>query len=610
MCGIVGYIGKREALPILLDGLHRLEYRGYDSAGIGIVKAGRLNVVKTQGRVADLEKKITLHNLSGTLSIGHTRWATHGEPSEMNAHPHTDCTARIAVVHNGIIENCHNLKEWLERAGHTFKSATDTEILAHLIELYYENDLPTAVGRALAHVQGTYGIAVVSSEEQNVLVAARFGSPLVVGVKEDEYLIASDPSALIAHTREVVYLRDGDLAVLTRNGFEVKTLENTTVKRDTLHLDWTLDSIERGGFDHFMEKEINEEPTALENALRGRLNLLDGLAVVGGFRDIERRLKHIRKIHVIGCGTAHYAAMVGARMIEEYARIPAEADVASEFRYRNPAMSPQHTLVIAISQSGETADTIGALAESKRRGVATFGIVNVVGSTIAREVDAGMYTHAGPEIGVASTKAFVNQLACLALFTIGFGRMHGLSVHTAQLMLEELRALPDHLRAILSISDKIKTLAEKYHDAKGMLFLGRRYLYPIALEGALKLKEVSYLHAEGNPTGEMKHGPIALITHTFPTVVLAPKNTLFAKHMANIAELKARGGPVIAITTPDGVRELSTLADDIIVVPKVIDPFMPIVAVLPLHLFAYHVAVLRGYDPDRPRNLAKSVTVE
>lgn len=610
MCGIVGYIGKREALPILLDGLHRLEYRGYDSAGIGIIAGGRLNVVKTKGRVADLEKKLTLHKVSGTLSIGHTRWATHGEPSQLNAHPHTDCTGAIAVVHNGIIENCHHLKEWLERAGHTFQSATDTEILAHLIELYYEHNLTDAVQRALAHVQGTYGIAAISSEEPDVLVAARFGSPLVVGIKEDEYLIASDPSALIAHTREVVYLRDGDMAILTRNGFEIKTLENALVKRDTLHLDWTLDSIERNGFDHFMEKEINEEPTALENALRGRLNLEDGLTVVGGFRDIERRLKHVRKIHIIGCGTAHYAGMVGARMIEEYARIPAEADVASEFRYRNPAMSPQHTLVIAVSQSGETADTIRALAESKRRGAATFGIVNVVGSTVAREVDAGMYTHAGPEIGVASTKAFINQLACLALFTIGFGRMHGLSAQTAQLMLEELRALPDHLRAVLSISDKIKSLAEKYSEATGMLFLGRRYLYPIAEEGALKLKEVSYIHAEGYPIGEMKHGPIALITNTFPTVVLAPKNTLFAKHLSSIAELKARGGPVIVITTPDGVRELSKLADDIVVVPKVIDPFMPFVSVLPLHLFAYHMAILRNYDPDRPRNLAKSVTVE
>ncbi|MBI4133051.1 glutamine--fructose-6-phosphate transaminase (isomerizing) [Candidatus Uhrbacteria bacterium] len=608
MCGIVGYIGAREALPILMEGLHRLEYRGYDSAGVAIADAGGLVVKKAAGKITALESQMP-GTLSGTLGIAHTRWATHGAPSQINAHPHTDCRGEIALAHNGIIENHQNLREWLVRSGHTFRSETDTEVLVHLIEEYYEDDLVVAVQRALRHVHGTYGIVVCTTRAPDTLVAARLGSPLVIGIRDGEFIVASDPSAIVRHTREVIYLHDGELAILSRQGYEVRTLENAPVTHELHQIDWSLDAIERGGYPHFMLKEINEEPEALENTLRGRVGIGDGLVNLGAFREIEGGLRRARKLHIVACGSAFTAGAIGEYMLEEYARMPVESDLASEFRYRNPVISP-YTLVLAVSQSGETADTVAAVREAKRQGATTFGIVNVVGSTIAREVDAGMYNHAGPEIGVASTKAFISQIACLGLFTIALGRMRGLGVATAEQFLTELVALPEKLRLILEMQESIRAIARKYAAQDHFMYIGRKYLYPLASEGALKLKEISYIHAEGYAAGEMKHGPIALIDQGFPAFVLAPKNSLFEKTLSNLEELRARGAPIIAVTTPDGEHALRPIVRDLIVIPHTIEPLEPILAVVPLQLFAYEIAVQRGYDPDRPRNLAKSVTVE
>ncbi len=608
MCGIIGYIGKRDALPILVEGLHRLEYRGYDSAGVAVCDANQLFVKKSPGKITALEAELA-GMPHGTSGIAHTRWATHGVPSEINAHPHLDCRGEIALVHNGIIENHQHLREWLSRSGHTFRSETDTEVLSHLIEEYFEGDLVVAVQKALRHVLGTYGIAVCSSRTPDMIVVARLGSPLVLGIRDDECIVASDPSAVVAHTREVIYLRDGELARLSRDGYEVRTLENATVTHELEHIDWSVEAIEHGGYPHFMLKEINEEPEALENTLRGRVGVGDGLVNLGAFREIEGGLRRARKLHIVACGSAYTAGSIGEYMLEEYARMPVESDLASEFRYRNPVISP-YTLVLAVSQSGETADTVAAVREAKRQGATTFGIVNVVGSTIAREVDAGMYNHAGPEIGVASTKAFISQVACLALFTVALGRMRGLGVATAEQFLTELAALPEKLRLILEMQESIRAIARKYAEHNHFMYIGRKYLHPLANEGALKLKEISYIHAEGYAAGEMKHGPIALVDREFPAFVLAPRNSLFEKTLSNLEELRARRAPIVALTTPDGYDALRSIVDDLIVIPKTIEPLEPILAVVPLQLFAYEIAVQRGYDPDRPRNLAKSVTVE
>lgn len=609
MCGIVGYIGKRESLPIMMDGLRRLEYRGYDSAGVAVFDGEKINVVKTSGKISALEEKLKDFDLKGTLSISHTRWATHGAPSELNAHPHLDCKGKIALVHNGIIENYQHLREWLTRSGHVFKSQTDTEVLVHLIEEYNEGDLVEALQKALHHVRGTYGLAVVSVSDPERLVAARLGSPIVLGINSDEFIVASDPAAIVAHTREAVYLRDGELAILTRNGYEVRTLDNAAVSHTTEKIDCSVEDTQLGDYPHFMLKEINEQPEALLNTLRGRVKLSDAIANLGAFREIEEGLRRARKIYVVGCGSALHGGLIGEYMLEEYARIPTRSYLASEFRYRNSVISP-HTLVVAVSQSGETADTLAALREAKQQGATTFGIINSVGSTIAREVDAGMYTHAGPEIGVASTKAFLSQVACLALFTMTLGRMRGLSFAVASHFLEELSVLPEKLRTVLAYQDEIRAIARKYVEVENMLFIGRKYCYPLALEGALKLKEISYVHSEGYAAGEMKHGPIALIDENFPVFVMASKNSLFEKTVFNLEELRARGAPIIALTTPDGRDTLAPLVDDLIVIPKTIEPLEPILAVVPLQIFAYEMALARGLDPDKPRNLAKSVTVE
>lgn len=609
MCGIIGYIGQRESLPILLEGLRRLEYRGYDSAGLAVVTGGNLSVVKSAGNIKVLEDRLVGSTVSGTLGIAHTRWATHGSPSEANAHPHCDCSNEIAVVHNGIIENYQDLRSWLVAEGHQFKSETDTEVLVHLIEVYDEGDLVVAVQRALKHVQGTYGLVVCSARDPHRIIAARLGSPLVLGIRDDEYFVASDPSAIISHTRQVIYLRDREMAVIKRDGYEIFTIDNQFVKSEPQEIQWNVEAVERSGYPHFMLKEIHEQPEVIENALRGRVNIGEGLVNLGAFRDLGNNLRRARKIHLVGCGTAYHAALITGYMLEEYARVPVMVDVASEFRYRNPVLS-EHILTVVFSQSGETADTLAAVREAKRQGAATFGVINVVGSSIAREVDAGMYNHAGPEIGVASTKAFLSQLVCGTIFTVALGRMHGLSPAIARQFLDELVALPEKVRALLAIEERIRAIANKYREAEHMLYLGRKYLYPLAMEGALKLKEISYIHAEGYPAGEIKHGPMALMGKHFPAFVLAPKNSLFEKTLSSIEELRARGTPIIALTTPDGEAALRPLAQDLIIIPKTIEPLEPLLAVVPLQIFAYEMAVARGYDPDRPRNLAKSVTVE
>jgi glucosamine--fructose-6-phosphate aminotransferase (isomerizing) len=608
MCGIVGYVGPREATGLLIEGLKRLEYRGYDSAGVSITNGGGLETRKAAGKISKLESVMNGSPIHGTVGIAHTRWATHGPPTECNAHPHHDCTNTIAVVHNGIIENASILKAELEARGHTFRSETDTEVLAHLIEAEYEDDLEGAVADALRQVEGTYGIAVVSSRDPDKIVAARKGSPLLLGVGEGEYYVASDASAILQHTRQVVYLDDGEVAVLSRNGYQVVDLRERELQKPVTKIDWDLEQIEKGGFPHFMLKEIFEQPQTIENTMRGRLLLDEGDAKLGGIDLPAEKLLEADQIIITACGTSWHAGLIGEQLIEEFARIPVEVEYASEFRYRNAVVTPK-TIAIVISQSGETADTLAALREAKHRGATTIGIVNVVGSTISRETDCGMFTHAGPEIGVASTKAFTSQVVSLALFTLKVARMRGLSVVKGREIAEALSKLPSQIQQILDRASEIEVLAEEFKRAPNFLYLGRGYNFPTALEGALKLKEISYIHAEGYPAAEMKHGPIALIDEMMPVVFIAPHDSVFEKLVSNVQEVKARKGTVIAITT----REEEALAGKVdyeFRIPETIEELTPVLAAIPLQLLAYYIAVKRGANVDQPRNLAKSVTVE
>jgi glucosamine--fructose-6-phosphate aminotransferase (isomerizing) len=609
MCGIIGYVGPRPAAQLLLDGLKRMEYRGYDSAGIAVVNGTGVTIEKAAGKLSQLEELVQGRLPKGTVGIGHTRWATHGAPTSANAHPHTDLLGRIALIHNGIIENAGAIRTLLEKRGHTFRSETDTEVLAHLVGSLYRGDLEEAVAAALREVDGAYGIAVVSADEPDVLVAARKGSPLLVGVGEDEWFVASDASPLLQYTRSVVYLDDGEMVVLTRDGYRVRNLETTRISKPVNQIDWDLAQVERNGYAHFMLKEICEQPESLCNTLRGHLLEEEGTARVSGLNLTDDQLKQVERIIITACGTSWHAAIIGEYMLEEMARIPVEVEYASEFRYRNPVVD-HRTLVIGISQSGETADTLAAIREAKRRGARTIGLVNVVGSTIAREVDGGIYLHAGPEVGVASTKAFTSQVAALALVTLRISRLRNLSILQGREFIQALRVLPDQIAQILARSPEIEQLADRFlRSATNALYLGRGVNFPVALEGALKLKEISYIHAEGYPAAEMKHGPIALIDENMPVVFIAPKDAVHSKIVSNIEEVKARGGKVIALIN-EGDTEIERLADATFTIPVTLDLLTPILTSIPMQLLSYYVAVARGCNVDQPRNLAKSVTVE
>lgn len=609
MCGIVGYIGFREAMPILLDGLKRLEYRGYDSAGISVISGRKLETARASGKISELEGILKQQPMHGFLGIGHTRWATHGAPTERNAHPHVSFDGKIAVVHNGIIENYAALKAKLVEEGIEFKSDTDTEVVAHLIARFYQGDLKKAVLQALAKLEGAFGLAIVCSDQPDVLIGARRGSPLIFGIDEDnEFYLASDVSALVNYTQKVIYLNDNDVVIAKRSGYELVNLQSQVVQREVQEVDFDVDSVAKCGFEHFMLKEIFEQPETLRNTMRGRLLVSDGTAKLSGLDANIRELRNINRIIITACGTSYYASMVGEYMIEELAGVPVEVEYASEFRYRNPIIKPG-TLVFCISQSGETADTLAAMKEAHNKGATVLGICNAVGSSIARESDGGVYLHAGPEIGVASTKAFSGQVLVLAMVALLLGRQRRVSFEQGMEIANAILDIPAKAEATLKLNERIRTIAEKYKDARNFLYLGRHYNYPVAMEGALKLKEISYIHAEGYPAAEMKHGPIALIDENMPVVVIAPKDALFDKILSNVREIKARGGRVIAITTETGTP-LDEFADDLIQVPKTLPMLMPMLTCIPLQLLAYHIAVLRGNNVDQPRNLAKSVTVE
>ncbi|MEK7381529.1 MAG: glutamine--fructose-6-phosphate transaminase (isomerizing) [Gemmatimonadota bacterium] len=608
MCGIVGYIGPRPAADILLDGLRRLEYRGYDSAGLAIINGTGLKIRKAAGKLSVLANELDGQRPTGTIGIGHTRWATHGAPTTPNAHPHTDQSGRIAVIHNGIIENASAIRTVLLQRGHEFTSETDTEVLAHLIGEYYEGDLEEAVAAALRDVDGAYGIAVISADQPDVLVAARKGSPLLVGVGEQEWFVASDASAILEHTRSVVYLDDGEMAILTREGYRIRTLTITRLDKPVSQIEWDLATIERGGYSHFMLKEIFEQPESVANTARGHLLEEEGTSRLHGINLTDDQLLAFDRIVITACGTSWHAALIGEYMLEEMARIPVEVEYASEFRYRNPVVDAR-TLVIAISQSGETADTLAAVREAKRRGARTIGLVNVVGSTIAREVDGGLYLRAGPEVGVASTKAFTSQVMALALVTLRLARLRGMSLLQGREFIAELRRIPGLIRQVLDRASEMEALADFFTGTTNALYLGRGVNFPVALEGALKMKEISYIHAEGYPAAEMKHGPIALIDENMPVVFIAPRDAVHSKILSNIEEVKARGGRVIALIT-EGDEEAARLADATFTLPVTHDVLTPMLASVPLQLFAYYVAVRRGCNVDQPRNLAKSVTVE
>ena len=612
MCGIVGYTGGRPAAALVLEGLKRLEYRGYDSAGLAVIDGKRLEVVKAPGKITALEQAIGHRLPSGHTALAHTRWATHGAPTEANAHPHVDCGGTLALVHNGIIENAGALRTALTQRGHRFRSETDTEVLAHLIEELHGSGamLADAVAAALQQVEGTYGIAVLSAREPDTIVAARRGSPLLVAIGQGggEHFIASDASAVLSHTRSVVYLDDGEIAVARPD--EYRILDHAAVEKvkTVTRIEWDLATIERGGHPHFMLKEILEQPESVHNALRGRLREEEGDAHLGGLNATDEELQRITRIVITGCGTSWHAGLIGEYMMEELARLPTEVEYASEFRYRNPIVD-ERTLVVGISQSGETADTLAALREAKRRGARTLGLVNVVGSTIAREVDGGIYLHAGPEIGVASTKAFTSQIAALALLTLKMGRLRALSILQGREVVRALMKLPELVARVLSDAAAIERLADHWSGVSNVLYLGRGYNFPVALEGALKLKEISYIHAEGYPAAEMKHGPIALIDDRMPVVCVAPRDAVYQKIVSNVEEVKARGGRVIAIVT-EGDTGVARLAEHSFAIPETLDLLTPVLTVLPLQLLAYYIAVRRGCNVDQPRNLAKSVTVE
>jgi glucosamine--fructose-6-phosphate aminotransferase (isomerizing) len=611
MCGIVAYIGTKPAKDLLLEGLKRLEYRGYDSAGIAIINGG-LKVARTIGRVAGLEDIVKNDDgFEGSIGIAHTRWATHGEPSERNAHPHGDDLQQghgIRVVHNGIIENYSTLKQYLQEKGHSFTSDTDTEVLAHLIGELYDGNLETAVQSALREVTGAYAIAVICEKEPDVLVVARKGSPLIVGVGQDEYVVASDSSAIVAHTTQAFLLENETVARLTRDSFRTTTVENVELTPEIKELEYSLEQIELGDFEHFMLKEIHEQPKTLRTCMQGRVDAAGSKIVLGGLADHSDELAKIHRVLLLGQGTALHAAMIGEYLFEGLAGVPTEVEFASEFRYRNPIVE-ERTVAIAVSQSGETADTLAAVQEAKRRGAMTLGAVNVVGSSIARETDAGVYLRVGPEIGVASTKAFIGQVAVLTMLAAYIGRRHHLGKEEMSDLMYAFEEIPNHIETILAQSDHIHQVTKGVVDRDNWLFLGRGTNYPVALEGALKLKEISYIHAEGMPAAEMKHGPIALIDKGMPVVVVATKGSQYEKVIGNMEEVRSRGGHVIAIAT-EGDENIQNHCDDVIFVPDVPEPLQPLVTVVPLQLIAYHAAVLRGKDVDKPRNLAKSVTVE
>ncbi len=611
MCGIVAYIGRKQAQPILLEGLKRLEYRGYDSAGIAIID-GRLHIARTVGRVRVLEEMLQdMGGLRGTIGIAHTRWATHGEPAERNAHPHRDNAENghgIALIHNGIIENYASLRKYLEDRGHTFTSETDTEVLTHLIGELYDGDLEAAVRAALREVTGAYAIAVLCEKEPDVLVAARKGSPLMVGVGKDEYIVASDSAAIVAHTTLAFTLDDYTVARLTRDSFHTATIDNVPITPQIRELEFDLDQIELGEYEHYMLKEICEQPQALRLCLKGRIDPREARVVLGGITQYARELVKARRVIFVGQGTAMHAAMIGEYLMEDLAKIPTEVEFASEFRYRNPIIE-EGTVVVAVSQSGETADTLAALQEAKQRGALTLGIVNVVGSSVSRETDAGVYLRVGPEIGVASTKAFLGQVMVAAMLATFIGRRRFLATDYVASLLEQLEAIPDHVETAVKLSDQIHEVAVRYSERENWLFLGRGSNYPVALEGALKLKEISYIHAEGMPAAEMKHGPIALIDDGMPVVVVATRNSQYEKIVTNIEEVRSRGGHVIAVAT-EGDEDIASHCEEVFYVPDVAEPLQPMLTVVPLQLLAYHAAVVRGKDVDKPRNLAKSVTVE
>ena len=610
MCGIVGYLGNREAAPILLNGLKRLEYRGYDSAGIATISDGQVHIIKEVGKIRKLEEALNDSMPSGLIGIGHTRWATHGKPNKINAHPHTDCHDNIVLIHNGIIENFSILKKVLEQSGHVFKSDTDTEVIAHLIEELYKNGhtFEEAFREALLKVEGTFGVAVITKDDPDRIYVARKGSPIVIGVGEGEYFVASDVTPLIPHTRNVFYLEDDEMAILTRQGIITKTIQNKVIEKHVHKITMELSDIEKGGFDHYMLKEIFEQPKTIMDTMRGRILREEGLVKLGGLREVEDKLTHAERIIFVASGTSWHAALIGEYLMEEFCRIPVEVEYASEFRYRNPIIN-DNDVIIAISQSGETADTLAALREGKHKGALVLGIVNAVGSTIARETHAGVYIHAGAEIGVASTKAFTSQVSAIVLMTILMARKKYMSVVQGKQLLDDLLKIPENVQKILDQNDLIRELATLYKNQRNFLYLGRGYNFPVALEGALKLKEISYIHAEGYPAAEMKHGPIALIDENMPVVFIATQDAIYDKIISNIQEVKARKGRVICVAN-EGDQKIKNYADHVIYVPATSQALTPLLTVIPLQLLAYHIAVLRGCDVDQPRNLAKSVTVE
>ena len=608
MCGIICYLGNRAASPILVNGLRRLEYRGYDSSGIAVLGNGGIRCERAVGKIDALSAEIEGQELKGNTGIGHTRWATHGKPSVENAHPHADCGQRIFVVHNGIVENYQSLRSELIAKGHTFRSETDTEVLAHLIEDHYQGDLEKAVRNALEEVEGTYGIGVICADEPRQIVVARLGSPLILGIRNEEVFAASDASALLSHTREVIYLQDGDVAVLDNGGFRVNNLHGRATSRDVQILEWDEQAADRHGYVHFMLKEIFEQPQVLTDAIRGRLIDEEGIAKFGGLESVSDQLLRMRRLIVLACGTSFYAGLLGRYIVETCTNFPVEVDLASEFHYRKLNLEAG-TTVLAISQSGETLDTLAVIREIRRRGALALGLVNVVGSSIARETDAGIYNHAGPEIGVASTKAFLSQVTILYLIALLLGRHQQMSLSEGQDFVRELRSLPDKIQSILDGAAEIEGIASKYAGYRNFLYVGRKFSYPVALEGALKLKEIAYLHAEGYAAGEMKHGPIALIEREFPCVCLAPRDSVRHKMVSNIQEIKSRGGLVLVVGT-EGDTELQDMADDFIGIPAIDEIFTPFLTVIPLQLLAYYIASANGCEIDQPRNLAKSVTVE
>ena len=621
MCGIIGYIGKKQASPILLDALLRLEYRGYDSAGVSVLREGDLQIVKRKGKIAEgLGKALAKKKILGQVGVGHTRWATHGAPSDENSHPHLDQSSGIAIVHNGVIENYDTLKERMLKDGHVFQSATDTEVFAHLIGEHYDKVkklnshngdthlLAVAVMNAIKEVTGAFGIAVMCKDFPDVIVGARRGSPLIVGVGDGENFLASDATAIAQYTRQVIYLNENDLVTLTAKDFKVVNLGSGSTEAKIHKLDYDAEAAELGGYEHFMLKEIFEQPRTVANALRGRVDADEATAKFGGLNLTNAELRAIDRIIITACGTSWHAGIVGEYLIEELAHIPVEVEYASEFRYRNAPVE-KNTLILCITQSGETADTLAGLREAKRRGHKVLAICNVVGSSIARESDGGIYLHAGPEIGVASTKAFTSQVTVLTLFALMMGRIRMLSNPRGRQLIAALEKIPAQIETLLAQNAAIAKLSQRYTKAQNFFFLGRQYNFPVALEGALKLKEISYIHAEGYPAAEMKHGPIALIDEETPTVVIIPNDSMYEKTLSNLQEIKARGGPIIAVAN-EGNAQIAKMCDDVIYVPETLDCLFPLLAVVPLQLLSYHIAVARGCDVDKPRNLAKSVTVE